>query len=334
VTREEPYRSTPDEIVPGVVNSEWRLVGPGFAAFIICLSYRMRLSRGMTQEFLRDWFGLLISVGTIHNTLHESGAAAMPIEEDLVKEVVESKQLFVDETSWYELSTLLWLWVFCTSSVTVYWVAHRTSELISNILGDQYAGWLMSDGYQVYRKYLNRARCWAHLIRKAKGLEEALNQETQRFGKKTLELMNELMTAIRQAREDPPDKPLTETYQTQLADYRQLCERMKSSSHKKTSALATEMLNDWEAIFRVLEFPFLPLTNNEAERALRHWVILRRISHGTRTENGSRIFAILISVIETCRKREQSPWLYLAAVIQSSRSGEAIPKLPAPKKSP
>ena len=23
----------------------------------------------------------------------------------------------------------------------------------------------MSDGYQVYRKYLNRARCWAHLIR-------------------------------------------------------------------------------------------------------------------------------------------------------------------------
>ena len=89
--------------------------------------------------------------------------------------------------------------------------------------------------------------------------------------------------------------------------YRQLCEQMKTASHKKTYALATEMLNDWEAIFRVLEFPHLPLTNNEAERALRHWVILRGISYGTRTQEGSGIFAILISIIETCRKRQQSP---------------------------
>ena len=76
------------------------------------------------------------------------------------------------------------------------------------------------------------------------------------------------------------------------------------------------MLNDWKAIFRVLDYPHYPLTNNEAERALRHWVILRGICYGTRTEDGSRVFAILISVIETCRKRNQSPWVYLAAVRQ------------------
>ena len=139
------------------------------------------------------------------------------------------------------------------------------------------------------------------------------------------------MAAIRDAREHPPDTPLTETYQAQLIAYRQLCEQMKAASHKKTCALATEMLNDWGAIFRVLHFPHLPLTNNEAERALRHWVILRRISYGTRTEEGSCVFAILISIIETCRKRQQSPWLYLAAVIHSQRSGLAVPKLPIVK---
>jgi len=106
---------------------------------------------------------------------------------------------------------------------------------------------------------------------------------------------------------------------------------MKKSTHKKTKALATEMLNDWEAIFRVLEYPHLPLTNNEAERALRHWVILRRISYGTRTEEGSCVFAILISVIETCRKRQQSPWIYLAAVINNRRMGIAVPNLPIAK---
>ena len=330
ITRKEPYRSS-DGALPDINCAEWRLVGPGLAALIICLAYRMRLSRERIQEFLYDWLGLKISVGTINNTLHESGAAAMPIEEELVKEVVNSQLLHVDETSWMELTTFLWLWVFSTDSVTAYWIASRSSELIENVLGQAYYGWLMSDGYKVYRKYLNRIRCWAHLIRKAKGLQEGLDKEARLFGKQTLELLGVLMTAVREAREHPPDMTLQGRYRAQLNKYRELCEQMKMSSHEKTHALATEMLNDWEAIFRVLEYPFLPLTNNEAERALRHWVILRRISYGTRTEDGSRVLAILISVIETCRKRQQSPWIYLAIVIRNRRSGIEVPKLPIAK---
>ena len=71
------------------------------------------------------------------------------------------------------------------------------------------------------------------------------------------------------------------------------------------------------------------ITNNEAERALRHWVIARLLSHGTRTSEGSRVFAILATVIETCRKRGFSPWSYLAAVIKERRKGNAAPPLPA-----
>ena len=79
----------------------------------------------------------------------------------------------------------------------------------------------------------------------------------------------------------------------------------------------------------VLQYPQLPLTNNEAERALRHWVIARRISYGTRTEQGSRAFALLASVIETCRKRNLSPWPYLARVIAERRKGNEAPLIPA-----
>ena len=48
-------------------------------------------------------------------------------------------------------------------------IGHRSKEIIENLLGEDYAGWLMSDGYAVYRAYLKRVRCWAHLQRKAKG---------------------------------------------------------------------------------------------------------------------------------------------------------------------
>ncbi|VAW31305.1 hypothetical protein MNBD_CHLOROFLEXI01-1842, partial [hydrothermal vent metagenome] len=71
-------------------------------------------------------------------------------------------------------------------------------------------------------------------------------------------------------------------------------------------------------------------TNNVAESALRHWVIARKISHGTRTKQGSRAFALLGSVIETCRQRDVSPWLYLAEVIAQRRQGNSVPPLPEP----
>ncbi len=327
-TRMEPYRNVADDGLPSIFCGRWRLVGPELATLIVCPAYRMRLARELIAEFLEDWLGLQLAVGTINNTIHASGAAAMPVENEPIQTVKESPPTHGDETSWMERTCFLWLWVFSTASVTAYWIASRSAELVTNLFDDSYSGWLMSDGYRVYRNFQNRLRCRAHLMRKAQGLKESLDRQTQRFGTRTLELFGGLMTAVQEARGSPPDVPLTQTYQVQLADYRCLCEQMQTALHKPTRALANEMLNDWQAIFRVLQHPELPLTNNEAERALRHWVILRKISYGTRTEQGSRVFAILISVIETCRKRQQSPWIYLATVIRNQRAGLPVPKLP------
>ena len=74
--------------------------------------------------------------------------------------------------------------------------------------------------------------------------------------------------------------------------------------------------------------PELPLTNNLAERALRHWVIARRISYGTRTPQGSLAFTVLASVIETCRQRGHLPWPYIAEGLRQRRQGNPVPLLP------
>ena len=330
VTQTAPLRQPPDSSLANVELSQWRLIGPSLAALIVCLSFRMRLSRPRIREFLNDWLGITLSVGSINKAIHESGRAAMPLENELLEEVLKSELLHVDETPWQEKGDLLWLWVFVSSSVVAFWISSRAGELINRILGkNAYKGWLMSDGYRVYRQFLKRLRCWAHLVRKARGLIESYNKESQAVGKETLDFLNSLIEAIKNARENPPDKPLSELYTDQLISYRHACEKMQSSTHKKTRALAVEMLNDWDVIFTVLDHPQLPLTNNEAERALRHWVILRRISYGTRTEQGSRIFAMLASVIETCRIRQQCPWRYLESVIDNRRAGFLAPPLPA-----
>src|SRR5512137_150119 len=113
------------------------------------------------------------------------------------------------------------------------------------------------------------------------------------------------MVAIYAAREGPPGAvpDLPRVYAHELDALRQRVAAYRTHRHAKTQALAVEFFNDWDAIFQVLAHPHLPLTNNAAERALRHWVIARLISHGTRTAVGSRAFTLLASVIDTCRQR-------------------------------
>lgn len=77
-----------------------------------------------------------------------------------------------------------------------------------------------------------------------------------------------------------------------------------------------------------MHHPELPPTNNEAERALRHSVIARRISYGTRTSEGSLAYCSLLSVIETCRLRQVNPWPYIANVIALARKGTSPPPIP------
>ncbi|MGK7916363.1 MAG: transposase [Prochloraceae cyanobacterium] len=86
--------------------------------------------------------------------------------------------------------------------------------------------------------------------------------------------------------------------------------------------------NDWSAVVAFVNHPDFPPTNNEAERALRHAVIARRIGFGTRTDEGSLAYSSLLSVIETCRLRNIDPWSYLVEVIALARKGLSPPPVP------
>jgi phosphoribosyl 1,2-cyclic phosphodiesterase len=108
-----------------------------------------------------------------------------------------------------------------------------------------------------------------------------------------------------------------------------VCHLGEKVEHPKLRALAREILNDWDAVVAFVNHPELPPTNNEAERALRHAVIARRLGYGTRTSEGSLAYSSLLSVIETCRLRNINPWTYLAEVIAKARKGLSPPPVPA-----
>jgi len=137
VTRTEPYRCH-EESGWDVQLTVWHLVGPMLMALICSLALRMKLSRPRIREFLKDWLGLYLSVGTINQCIHESGRAVEPIEDQLIEEVIKSDLLHVDETSWKENGKAFWLWVFCTATVALYVIGYRSKDTIVKILGESF----------------------------------------------------------------------------------------------------------------------------------------------------------------------------------------------------
>jgi transposase len=106
------------------------------------------------------------------------------------------------------------------------------------------------------------------------------------------------------------------------------CQCNRDDFEKKVRELAGKILNDWDAVVAFVWDPNLPPTNNEAERALRHAVIARRISFGTRTDEGSRFYAAALSVIDTCRRRGVETWGYVGSLIATARASLPPPAIP------
>jgi hypothetical protein len=75
----------------------------------------------------------------------------------------------------------------------------------------------------------------------------------------------------------------------------------------------------------VLERPEIPLHTNDSERDIRDYVKKRKVSGGTRSEQGRRCRDTFISLKKTCRKLGVSFWDYL-----NDRIGQTgiIPPLP------
>jgi hypothetical protein len=327
-TRAEAARAADDAAWPAVPIGQQRLLGPQLASAVAYLCVRTRLSRRMVSEVLLEWFGLELSPALVDQTVHQAARSVAPLEQALADDLAKAALVYADETSWTESALKLWLWVICSGTTVLYLIGSRGREMLDNVLALDFGGTLMSDGYAAYRNRLLRLRCWAHLHRKTRGLAESTDRQVARAGATMQQLVEDLMEAVFKAREAQGPPPSV-THAAQIEQLRQLCEQHRDASPKALRELARELLYDWDVIVRPLAEPQLPLTNNASERQLRHFVIARRISYGTRTEVGSHSITLLASIIDTCRLRRASATDLLARAIHAARMGLPVPSLPA-----
>ncbi len=114
--------------------------------------------------------------------------------------------------------------------------------------------------------------------------------------------------------------------QTELRKLLQRAAR-KSARTRYHGRFARNLLKLWPALFTFVTVEGVQPTNNAAERSLRGPVIHRKLSHGTRTDDGERFVERALSASVTCRLQRRSLYTYLSELLTAHPRGDPLPTL-------
>jgi transposase len=213
----------------------------------------------------------------------------------------------------------MWIWTMVSATVAFFMVHPRRSGEAFAALIKQWVGVLVSDGYWVYRQWVElRQSCLAHLIRKAKALAESKNAEIARFGRNAAAELGRLC----QMAHAPPTVGQWQVFYARLS-------RLINRHHDRgdeAGKFARRLLREMDSLWVFLEVRGVEPTNNRAERALRFGVMWRKRSYGTDSEKGDRWVERILTVRQTCRLRGMPTFPVLVDAVQSYFQG-ATPNL-------
>jgi transposase len=316
------------ELPPGVGGSAF---GARLQAAIVTLTARHRISRREASELASDLFGIGLSTGTVDAICQRASAALAGPYSDLRDWILGQPALHVDETGWRTAGDSRALWAATTAGAALFQVAeHCNREQFDELIGP-FAGIVVSDRWPGYEHLEPRQRqvCWSHLQRDFRRHSEGL-AEQKSFGEQGLALTGRVFGAWRAYQHEHHDrarlKADLEPVQQQL---RQLLEAAGSKS-KRTRyhrRFANNLLKVWPALWTFIADPAVEPTNNPAERALRGPVIHRKLSHGTRSDQGERFAERALSAATTCRQQDRSLFGYLAQLLAAHTRGDPLPAL-------
>ena len=278
--------------------------------------------------------GVTLSRATLTNWVYRTIELLRPIHGALLKSVLQSRILAMDETpskaGRKEKGKMqkAWFWpvygerdeVAFTLSLT------RSTQHIAPLLKD-FKGVLLTDGYGVYDSYckqhadITQAQCWVHCRRY---FDRAKDDEPKAAGH-ALELIGQLYRIERRIRESgvtqdekkrlrqEESTPIVHEFFSWCYQERQRPELTKTNPLSKALAYAD---NRRQSLSVFLDDPDVQMDTNHLERLLRCIPMGRKNWMFCWTETGAEQVAVIQSLLVSCRLQDIDPYKYLVDVLQ------------------
>lgn len=285
-------------------------VGPEALALAVTMNKVLGMPHADVATVLQNGFGLRVNRSTICRAVDRVARRGESSWYALRDAARRSLVNGVDETGWKVDAQLRWLWVAVSEQVTLCDVLPgRGFNEAASLLGAEYDGWVIHDGWAVYYKFLKAGHqsCLSHLIRRCRDLAAVASPSAARFPLRVQALLEDGL-ALRdryQHHEISLHGLWTATGRLEMKLDRVLARTYQDVANRR---LAKHLRHERPYLFTFLYCPGLDATNNAAERAIRALVGARKNWGGNRTPNGARAQAVLTSLLQTAKQQGKNPF--------------------------
>lgn len=304
-------------------------------SYIATLREKERKPIQVIQEHLKHFYNLNLSIGEITEICHTVATKGLPLYENIEETIQEASVVHADETGWREEGVNGYIWNFNTPE-TRYLTYRKTraKTVVQEVVGTEFEGVLVSDFYASYNTHLGfHQRCWVHLVRDIKKLTDEYpnNKSLKQWSNNVLKLYKK---AKNYSGPDPQSHPDVQSQRRQRwrdeGVFREqlllLCKPyLSKEAPMKTLCQRIDKYQD--ELFLFIADPRVPSDNNSAERSLRHSVISRKISGGTRSSKGSRTKFILASLFGTWRLQNKNPFQECLSMLTAASTNQPLPAI-------
>jgi len=292
-------------------------VGPDALALAASLNKGYGISFGKVSGVLRTAFSLSISRGGLSQAFDRVATRMEPTYRALIEYVRASPVVCPDETGWKVAGRLHWLWAFATPQVTVYRIMDgRGYEEACQVLGADFAGTLVRDGWAPYRSFIHATHqtcIGGHLLRRCDEILSTAQRGAARLPHAIQRLFYRSLALRDRWLEHPP------TDHGRLVHAGIIGARMDrllswNPTDDENRKLLKHLRNERDALFTFLYDPTVPASNWWGEQAIRPAVVTRKVWGGNRTLHGAHTQGIIASSLRSCDQQgvASGPMIVLA----------------------
>ena len=311
-------------------------LGPDALALGVKMNKGLGMPHGDVAAVLHDSFGLRVQRSTICRAVERVARRGEATWHALRDAARRSRVNAIDETGWNVEAQLRWLWVVVSEQVTFCDILPgRSFDEAASLLGTDYDGWLIHDGWAVYYKFLRAGHqsCISHLLRRCREMAEVSTAAAARFPLAVKAILEKgLALRDRYEKQEISRHGLwTATGGLEAELDRLLGRPYRDSANRR---LAKHLGRERPYLFTFLYCPGLDATNNAAERALRPLVVARKNWGGNRTEKGARTQAVLSSILASAQQQGKNPLDVLIELLVSKDKSKILALVPPRREAP